>query len=170
MRYPAVRWNKRQRAFLCPDCNEVITMEISEDGSRYTVPADQFFFQSEHRKNHRCPNCGTVLWSAVNPSRRIEWVKIGEYGWVHRYGAAAHLKRTKKRKSSGTAHPNHGEPGGAFPVRGAQRRYPLSTYIKKKLRGRIDALLCDELHEYNNNSGQGDAMAELFESRSCLSA
>ena len=47
MRYPAVKWNKRQRAFLCPDCNEVITMEISEDGSRYTVPADQFFFQSE---------------------------------------------------------------------------------------------------------------------------
>mgnify|MGYP000001742675 FL=1 len=162
MRYPAVKWNKRQRAFLCPDCNEVITMEISEDGSRYTVPADQFFFQSEHRKNHRCPNCGTVLWSAVNPSRRIEWVKIGEYGWVHRYGAAAHLKRTKSERVVEQLTQIMENPEGAFPVRGAQRRYPLSTYIKKKLRGRIDALLCDELHEYNNNSGQGDAMAELF--------
>ena len=48
MRYPAVKWSKRLRAFLCPDCNEVVTMEISEDGSRYTVPADQFFFQNEH--------------------------------------------------------------------------------------------------------------------------
>ena len=85
MRYPAVKWSKRLRAFLCPDCNEVVTMEISEDGSRYTVPADQFFFQNEHRKNHVCPNCGSVLWSAVNPGKRIEWVKIGEYGWVHRY-------------------------------------------------------------------------------------
>ena len=38
----------------------------------------------------------------------------------------------------------------------------MSTYIKKKYRGRIDGLLCDELHEYNNASGQGDAMGELF--------
>ena len=58
MRYPAVRWNRRRRAFLCPDCDGVIEMEISEDGSRYTVPADQFFFQKEHKKNHTCPHCG----------------------------------------------------------------------------------------------------------------
>ena len=82
MRYPAVRWNRRRRAFLCPDCDGVIEMEISEDGSRYTVPADQFFFQKEHKKNHTCPHCGTPLWSAVNPDKRIDWVKIGEYGWV----------------------------------------------------------------------------------------
>ena len=84
MRYPAVRWNERRRAFLCPDCDAVIEMEISEDGAHYTVPADQFFFQKEHRKNHVCPQCGSPLWSAVNPDRQIEWVKIGEYGWVHR--------------------------------------------------------------------------------------
>lgn len=83
MRYPAVRWNRRRRAFLCPDCDGVIEMEISEDGSRYTVPADQFFFQKEHKKNHTCPHCGTPLWSAVNPDKRIDWVKIGEYGWVY---------------------------------------------------------------------------------------
>lgn len=78
MRYPAVRWNKRCRAFLCPDCDAVIEMEISEDGAHYTVPADQFFFQKEHRKNHVCPQCGSPLWSAVNPDQQIEWVKIGE--------------------------------------------------------------------------------------------
>ena len=38
----------------------------------------------------------------------------------------------------------------------------LSTYIKKKMRGRIGSFLADELHEYNNASGQGDAMAELY--------
>ena len=32
MRYPAVRWNRRRRAFLCPDCDAVIEMDISEDG------------------------------------------------------------------------------------------------------------------------------------------
>lgn len=60
MRYPAVRWNRRRHAFLCPDCDGVIEMEISEDGSRYTVPADQFFFQKEHKKNHTCPHCGIL--------------------------------------------------------------------------------------------------------------
>ena len=162
MRYPAVRWNERRRAFLCPDCGAVIEMDISEDGTHYPVPADQFFFQKEHKKNHVCPKCGTPLWSAVNPDRRMEWVKIGEYGWVHRYGAEAHLKRTKNAHVCGQLAQLEQDPDGYYPVRGAQRRYPLSTYIKKKLHGRIGSFLCDELHEYNNASGQGDAMAELY--------
>lgn len=103
MRYPAVRWNRRRRAFLCPDCDGVIEMEISEDGSRYTVPADQFFFQKEHKKNHTCPHCGTPLWSAVNPDKRIDWVKIGEYGWVYRYGAGTSASY-QKRACSRSAH------------------------------------------------------------------
>ena len=53
-------------------------------------------------------------------------------------------------------------PDGVFPTIGAVRRYPLSTYIKKKYRGRISGFLCDELHNYNNKSGQGDAMAEML--------
>lgn len=162
MRYPAVRWNKRCRAFLCPDCDAVIEMEISEDGAHYTVPADQFFFQKEHRKNHVCPQCGSPLWSAVNPDRQIEWVKIGEYGWVHRYGAEAHLQRTKNANVCDQLAQIAEDPDGYYPVRGARRRYPLSTYIKKKLHGRISGFLCDELHQYNNDSGQGDAMAELY--------
>jgi len=162
MRYPAVRWNKRCRAFLCPDCDAVIEMEISEDGAHYTVPADQFFFQKENRKNHVCPNCGSQLWSAVNPDRQTEWVKIGEYGWVHRYGAEAHLKRTKTANVCDQLAQIAQDPDGYYPVRGARRRYPLSTYIKKKLHGRISGFLCDELHQYNNDSGQGDAMAELY--------
>ena len=137
-------------------------MDISEDGTHYTVPADQFFFQREHKKNHVCPKCGTPLWSAVNPDRRMEWVKIGEYGWVHRYGAEAHLQRTKNAHVCDQLAQIAQDPDGYYPVRGAQRRYPLSTYIKKKLHGRIGSFLCDELHEYNNASGQGDAMAELY--------
>ena len=168
MRYPAVRWNRRRRAFLCPDCDGVIEMEISEDGSRYTVPADQFFFQKEHKKNHTCPHCGTPLWSAVNPGKRIDWVKIGEYGWVYRYGAQVHLHRTKNERVLDQLTEIAQNPDAFYPIRGAHRRFPLSTYIKKKLRGRIDGFLCDELHEYNNNSGQGDAMAELYGASRCF--
>lgn len=162
MRYPAVTWNRRRKGFLCPDCMEPVQMEVSEDGTSYRTNADQFFFQTEHKKNHKCPNCGSVLWVPVNPGRQIPWVKIGEYGWVYRYGASAHLARTKNEAVTDQLMKIAEHPDGYYPVKGAHRRYPLSTYIKKKMRGRIDSFLADELHEYNNASGQGDAMAELY--------
>ena len=162
MRYPAVVWNRRKKGFLCPDCMQPIEMELSDDGSRYTTNADQFFFQTEHKKNHKCPNCGSVLWAPVNPGKQIPWVKIGEYGWVYRYGAKAHLARTKNESVIDQLTKIAENPEGYFPVKGAYRRYPLSTYIKKKLHGRIDGFMADELHQYNNASGQGDALAELY--------
>lgn len=164
MRYPAVIWNERQKAFLCPHCMKPIQMEISGDGVRYTVNVDQFFFQAENKRNHVCPNpeCGEVLWSAVNPTRKIQWVKIGDYGWIHRRGAKAHLDRTKNESIKEQIQAVVDDPDGYFPIRGAHRRYALSTCIKKKMRGKVCGFLCDELHEYNNASGQGDAMAELY--------
>lgn len=162
MRYPAVTWNRRKRAFLCPDCGEPLQMEVSDDGSRYMVNADQFFFQTEHKKNHKCPHCGSVLWAPVTPGRQTAWVKIGGYGWVYRDQAFRHMARTKNAAVLDQLQKIAENPAGYFPAKGAVRRYPLSTYIKKKLRGRIDALLADELHEYNNASGQGDAMAEIY--------
>ena len=162
MRYPAVVWNQRKKGFLCPDCMEPVEMEISDDGSRYMVNADQFFFQTEHKKNHKCPHCGAVLWAPVNPEKQTPWVRVGGYGWVYRERADAHMKRTKNAAVLDQLWKIAENPDGYFPVNGAYRRYPLSTYIKKKLRGRIDGFLADELHEYNNASGQGDAMAEIF--------
>lgn len=162
MRYPAVVWNRRKKGFLCPDCMEPVQMELSDDGIKYLVNADQFFFQIEHKKNHTCPRCGAPLWAPVNPQRKTEWVKIGGYGWVHRYGANAHIQRTKDESVIDRLMKIAEQPDGYFPVVGAKRRFPLSTYIKKKLRGRIGAFIADELHEFNNASGQGDAMAELF--------
>ena len=162
MRYPAVVWNRRRKGFLCPDCMEPVEMPICEDGVSYLTKADQFFFQNEHKRNHTCPNCGSILWAPVNPSRKIPWVKIGGYGWVYREQAAKHLERTENESVRQQITEIVNNPDGYFPARGAQRRYPLSTYIKKKMRGKLDAFLCDELHEYNNASGQGDAMAELF--------
>lgn len=162
MRYPAVLWNRRRKAFLCPDCMETLKMNLLEDGLKLLVPADQFFFQEETHENHKCPHCGTPLWSAVNPDRQTAWVKIGGYGWVYRNHAAAHFERTENAKVREQLADICERPDGFFPIRGATRRYPLSTYIKKKLRGQVDALLADELHQYNNASGQGDAMAELY--------
>ena len=127
MRYPAVVWNQHKKAFLCPDCREPLQMEISGDKSRYMVNADQFFFQKEHRQNHKCPHCGSVLWAPVNPGRQTPWVKIGGYGWVYRKQANQHMDRTKNAAVLDQLHKIVENPDGYFPVKGAVRRYPLST-------------------------------------------
>ena len=162
MRAPAVVYNRRKRGYCCPDCGEPVQMSVSEDGVKYTVNADQFYFMKEHRGNHVCEACGSPLWAPVNPGREIPWAKIAGYGWVYRSRASQHRIKTKNEKVLAQLEEIAARPSGCWPVKGACRRYPLSTYIKKKYRGRIDGFLCDELHEYNNDSGQGDAMAELF--------
>ncbi len=162
MRHPAVAFDRRARGFRCPDCGKVVQMTVSNDGIKYETNADQFYFQKEHRGNHVCEYCGSPLWSAVNPGHEIPWAKIGGYGWVYRDHAVQHVSRTKNEKMLAQLSAIADHPNGYWPVKGTCRRYPLSTYIKKKYRGRIDGFLCDELHEYNNASGQGDAMAELF--------
>ena len=162
MRYPAVTWNGRKRAFLCPDCMAPIEMEISDDGSRYLVNADPPFFLKEHKKNRVCPQCGSMLWAPVLPGRSIPWTKISGFGWVYKPFASNYKSRTENDVILEQLDQIARNPDGHFPVKGACHRFPLSTYIKKKMRGRIDGFLADELHEYNNNSGQGDAMAEIF--------
>lgn len=160
MRAPAVIWKERRKAFVCPDCGEIVEMSISDDGGSYVVNADQFFFKRENRWNHKCTSCGTSLWTALNPSiQNHEWVKIGDYGFVYRKLAHQHLPKVKNPAVEKHLHEII---GGVFRMRGALRKYPLSTYIKSKYKGRIDGLILDELHQYNNNSGQGDAMNDLY--------
>lgn len=163
MKQPAVIWNRRQEAYLCPNCLSPIEAAFSDDGVHYIGKVDQFFFRTETSKNHKCENCGTTLWSPVNPSRAGgEWVKVGGYGWIHRRKAAEHLSKTKHQQILEQIRMIAENPDGHYPAAGACRRYPMSSYIKRKYKGKLDGCIVDELHEYNNNSGQGDAMAEIF--------
>ena len=164
MRRPAAIWNKYRREFICPDCYKALEMELSDDGSKYKVPADQFFFRKETRNNRKCEHCQSMLWTALVPEKQTDWVKVSEYGFVHRRFAASYLEYVvKKPKIYDTINVIVDNPDGYFSNNGAYRRFPLSTYIKNKMRGKIDGLIINELHNYNNNSGQGDAMGELFQ-------
>ena len=96
-----------------------------------------------------------MLWAPVNPGRNILWTKISHFGWVYKSFAASYQSLTEDDVILERLREIAENPQGSFPVKGACRRFPLSTYIKKKMKGRIDAFLADELHEYNNNSGQG---------------
>lgn len=162
MKKPAVLWNRRQQAFLCPDCMEVLEMPGSDEGVSYMVYADQFWFRTEHSRNHKCPCCGTSLWTAVNPACKSDWVKIGGYGWVYRYRANEHLEKCKNEAVWERLREISENPDGHYPTLGACRRYPLSSYLKRRFRGKLDGAICDELHQYNNASGQGDAMGEIY--------
>ena len=161
MRRPAVLFDARKGAFRCPGCGSVIELPSSDDTYDW-VTAKPEAFRMENRRNHQCMNCESPLWAAVNPSVPAPWVKIPEYGWVHRKLAVHAMQKTKNPAALDALQTLQENPDGYFPTRGACRRYPLSSYIKKRYRGRLDGLIVDELHEYNNDSGQGDAMAELF--------
>ena len=161
MRRPAVSWNRRMRGFTCPDCGRV--QEMRDPDTSAWVKADALFFQQENSRNHRCRFCGASLWTVLNPDdlapKRTQWVRIGGYGYVHRlyaYQAAETCKKAFRAKIEEVLE----RPDDLFPAAGAYRRYPLSAYLKKKVK-RIDALIVDELHQYSGESAQGQAMAEL---------
>ena len=166
MRKPSVIWNPIKRGFVCPHCGYVQEMDILTDEGRYTVKADAGFFLNENNKNHKCQNkkCGEVLWSMVNtkdlaPSRN-EWVRIGSYGFIHRKFAHQAHAACKSESAARKIAEVVNNPDGVFPAPGAFDRFPLSSYIKKRIR-KIDGLIVDELHQYSGESAQGQAMAEL---------
>ena len=148
--------------FLCPDCRSKVEVPVSADQPDYLVPAKQTFFRKESKKNHKCAHCGTPLWTAVNPDEQNAWVKIGGYGWVYRYDVLEHMQHTKNAAVREKLNEIFENPNAPYRIVGACRRYPLSSYIKRMYAGKIDCLIADELHQYNNDSGQGDAMGEIF--------
>ena len=166
MRKPSVVWNPVKRGFVCPHCGYVQEMDILTDEGRYTVKADAGFFLNENSKNHKCQNrqCKEVLWSILNTKdlapARNDWIRIGSYGFVHRKFAKQAYDACKSQTVAQKIAEVVNNPDGIFPAPGAFDRYPLSSYIKKKIR-RIDGLIVDELHQYSGESAQGQAMAEL---------
>jgi superfamily II DNA or RNA helicase len=164
MKRPSVTWNERRKSFICPTCHKPVMMELIDCDSKYRVPADQFFFKRENKLNHKCEHCGSLLWSALAPEQQSEWVKVSDLGFVHRKFAFEYFEPLAKKPALyDEIQVIASNPDGHYPNTGAYRRFPLSTYIKRKMKGKIDGLIVDELHNYNNNSGQGDAMGELFQ-------
>lgn len=164
MRRPAAIYSRSKRAYLCPDCGGVIEMELKEDGTKYMVRADQFFFKKETTQNHKCAYCNEPLWCPINPEdmkpSHNKWVKIGGYGFVYRDFAENHLKKTKDLKVLAKLEDIISNPDVFFAAKGAYRRYSMSGYISERFK-LIDGVVLDELHQFKGDSGQGDAMETL---------
>ena len=161
-RYPSVVWNRVKKCFVCPECGKPIFLSISSGGTTYTVPAEAPDFLRENRQNHKCRDCGAVLWAPLSSSAmQTDWVSVGGFGFVHRRFAGKYLLSQKSQKTQERIAALYDAPDAFYPAVGAVRRFPLSSYIKRKMCGKIDGAICDELHQYNNDSGQGDAMGEI---------
>lgn len=146
-----------------------ITIESDNWSLQLNTTARQYRRELGHdgvyRDNHKCEACGAPLWSALNPDawkKQTAWGKIGNYGFVYRPLLHQHFGKAKSGAIKDQMFEMARHPDAPYPARGANRSYALSSYIKKKYKGRIYGLIVDELHQYNNASGQGDAMAELF--------
>jgi superfamily II DNA or RNA helicase len=164
MRRPAVVWNKHRKEFTCPDCFETLEMDVIDCGTKYRIPADALYFLKETTKNRKCDECGSVLWGMLVPEQQSDWVKVSDYGFIYRHMAYAYLKKVEKKPKIYDAILTIAEnPERHFPNNGAYSRFPLSTYVKYHMKGKLDGLIVDELHDFNNDSGQGDAMGELFQ-------
>ena len=97
--------------------------------------------------------CGSLLWTALLPERQSEWVKVSKFGFVHRRHAHEYLEGLAKKPALLDAVQAIADnPDGHFPNMGAYRRFPLSTYIKRQMKGKIDGLIVDELHNYKGIS------------------
>lgn len=161
---PAVYYSQVKKGFICPSCSKKIMMELTEDGTKYLVDADQFFFRKETAQNHKCPECSALLWTCVNPNdRRIvsnQWVKLGEYGYVYRSKIHEHIQAAGDDEIVKSLLEIRDNPNVYFPILGGYRRVALSTFIRKKLK-KVDGLILDELHQYKGETSQGNAMSEL---------
>ncbi len=169
LRYPAVRWalgksqlypDRLRPVFVCPACGEPVRMEIQADGSHYQVDANSAYFRREHTRNHKCESCGSPLWAPLMPESQSEWVRIGTFGYVHRKFACEALPEARTEEIRNKILEIAAHPEGLYRSAAALRRFPVSSFFKKG-RFPIDCLLCDELHQYAKDSGQGDAMAEM---------
>lgn len=149
MRKPIAVYSRIKRTYVCPYCGKPIMMEINDDGTHYKVHADQFYFKKETTQNHKCEECGEVLWGVLNPDdhniRHNDWVKIGGYGFVYRDFAYRHLEKTKDQKVLLKLEEIIDNPDRVFIARGAYSRYSMSDYIAERFK-KIDGVVLDELH------------------------
>ena len=164
---------------VCPDCGELLfpadikELKFMEDGG--TDPLQPYDFAVQTAANRNCRFCGAALWQPScepleskyffrrKPKRKSQkWIKL-----THWANKARKNKRTVwvyKNKVEEYISDNELVPSEiSYPRVHGPRKFALSRYISKYLRGYFDFAIFDEAHEYKGGgSAQGLAMHDII--------
>lgn len=161
-----------------------------KDKYKVDVPLDINEFQKPNQFNQVCSNkvryfdsetltykekeCGSKLWGPVNRfDTNIKWVKLGKEGWMYRrhfqniYDDYFSRRETLNKKEQAylltliEANDQLATTGSIKSSTNGVRKYSIARYMRERLKGKVDYLLLDEVHELKGRSLQGDAMGDL---------
>lgn len=160
---------------VCPECGELLLpagRKLPDEGEiRVLLPED---FAVQNTQNNTCRCCGTSLWApSCKPidtrilfydkaRRRGKWKKISHFSnrakkarktvWVMKNREMLYREQNKITEEEVEEMEEFGP-----------RRYSLTRFIKKQMKGYFDLAIFDEVQEYKaGGSAQGYSMADLI--------
>ena len=190
---------KAKNVFVCPECGQVLTKEISVQANSWStrkvkrvVPMELQDFTKEYTNNEICNNivyeynsktetrekkvCGNKLWTAINrDDEGIDWIKLGKSGWVHKdtieIMMADFLSKDKLDKKDADFFSALSEQYNSIKTSGetivrfkGTKKYPIASYINKRMNDVFDYGIFDELQNYKGQTDQGHAFHLLTKS------
>ena len=160
---------------VCPECGELLLpagRKLPDEGEiRVLLPED---FAVQNTQNNTCRCCGTSLWAHSSKQkdtrilfydkarRRGKWKKISHFSnrakkarktvWVMKNREMLYREQNKITEEEVEEMEEFGP-----------RRYSLTRFIKKQMKGYFDLAIFDEVQEYKaGGSAQGYSMADLI--------
>lgn len=189
---PAVNWSKAKEAFVCPCCGKPVMEKVTnpEKGPnqpKFIIkPAEFDHFNSKRHNNWKCKSCDTVLWEALNKESayqhhtfvydkkmkgfypkdtKVVAEKIAELKYKKSECKDALRKKRYEKEIEKLEHllktiKGKEKEGKKVSI----RRVSIAEYIFKKMRGRFNHLIIDEIHEFQGDSARSDACSQLINS------
>ena len=155
----------------CPHCGEIMVKALKDGGFQEMIPKD---FAQRNQKNDKCPACGGPLWAAEGQGRaksavanaKIKKKKLW-YRICYKRSAALNIQDESSAivllghedefvNSTEGAGRGWRESATVYP-----RKFPMSRYIQKHMKGFFDFCVMDEVHKYAGESAQGLAVARI---------
>lgn len=159
---------------ICPECGELLLpagRQIPEDEIKVLLPED---FAVRNSQNNVCRCCGASLWTPAcqaldtrllfygKQKKQKKWRKISHFSnraqkarksvWVMRGREKKYIEQNKITAEEIEEMDEYGP-----------RRYSLTRYIKKQMKGYFNLAIFDEVQEYKSGgSAQGYSMADLI--------
>ena len=159
---------------------KIIPLEISDFAKEnsFNMTCDNTYKHYNH-KTEEWENkvCGNSLWTAVNRDEEdSKWVKLGKSGWYHRDSIDILMDdfmtpgRTMTKKDAElfetlsdqyNSIQRTGEVDNRFV---GTKKYPIASYIKKRMPDVFDYGIFDEIQNYKGQTEQGHAFHILAQS------